>query len=254
MRMRNPGKYLLAGCVVTSVLVAAPLALGAGEGKPVNGGARNPSNNESQAYTQETQIISNLSGYGTRQSNKSDDGGGAIYGCRATNTAPNTCVRATNLANGQAFSFNANGGNQVGSITSSNKNAAPFTTNATGVATGLNADQVDGQSASQIQTAASTAAVTSANKFAVINGATGGLAEGRGVTSVAHTSTGVYTVTASETISACAFAATAQSATAATATVVPVDATHMQVRTFVDDATTGVPAAADTNVQLTITC
>ena len=62
MRMRNPGKYLLAGCVVTSVLVAAPLALGAGEGKPVNGGARNPSNNASQAYTQETQIISNLSG------------------------------------------------------------------------------------------------------------------------------------------------------------------------------------------------
>ena len=61
-------------------------------------------------------------------------------------------------------------------------------------------------------------------------------------------------MTASETISACAFAATAQSATAATATVVPVDATHMQVRTFVDDATTGVPAAADTNVHLTITC
>jgi hypothetical protein len=26
------------------------------------------------------------------------------------------------------------------------------------------------------------------------------------------------------------------------------------VRTFVDDATTGVPAAADTNVHLTITC
>ena len=208
MRMRNPGKYLLAGCVVTSVLVAAPLALGAGEGQPMDGGARNPSNNSSQAYTQETQIISNVSTYGTRQSNKSDDGGGAIYGCRATNTSSNTCVRATNLANGQAFSFNANGGNQVGSITSSNKNAAPFTTNATGVATGLNADQVDGQSASQIQTAASTAAVTSANKFAVINGASGGLATGRGVTSAAHTSTGVYTVTAAENISACAFAAT----------------------------------------------
>ena len=45
MRMRNPGKYLLAGCVVTSVLVAAPLALGAGEGQPMDGGARNPSNN-----------------------------------------------------------------------------------------------------------------------------------------------------------------------------------------------------------------
>ena len=248
MRMRNPGKYLLAGCVVTSVLVAAPLALGAGEGKPVNGGARNPTNNTSLAYTKETQIISNVSSYGTRQSNKSNNGGGAIYGCRATNTSSNTCVRATNLANGQAFSFNSNGGNQVGSITSSNTNAAPFTTNATGVATGLNADKVDGQSASQIQ----SAAVNSANRFAVINGATGGLAEGRGVSSTAHTATGIYTVTTSENTSACAFNATPQSATPATATIVPVDSTHMQVRTFVDVA--GVPTATDVNVHLTITC
>ena len=252
MRMRNPGKYLLAGCVVTSVLVAAPLALGAGEGRPINGGARNPSNNSSQAYTQETQIISNLAGYGTRQSNKSNNGGGAIYGCRATNTSSATCVRASNLANGQAFSFNSNGGNQVGSITSSNKNAAPFTTNATGVATGLNADQVDGQSASQIQSAASTSAVNTANLFAVINGATGGLANGRGVTSSAHTSTGIYTLTTSENTSACAFTATPQSATPATATVVPVDSTHTQVRTFVDVG--GIPTATDVNVQVAITC
>jgi hypothetical protein len=252
MRMRNPGKYLLAGCVVTSVLVAAPLALGAGEGKPVNGGARNPSNNSSQAYTQETQIIANTSTYGTRQSNKSNNGGGAIYGCRATNTSANTCVRATNLANGQAFSFNSNGGNQVGSITSSNKNAAPFTTNATGVATGLNADNVDGQGAAQIQ----TSAVQAANLFAVI-GSTGTLGANRGVTSVSHSSTGVYTVTTSSSVSSCAFAATASSATAATATVFPLDATHVQVRTFEDatsGATQGVPAFADVAVYLTITC
>ena len=131
-------------------------------------------------------------------------------------------MRATNLANGQAFSFNANGGNQVGSITSSNKNAAPFTTNATGVATGLNADQRRRPERVADPDRGVHRRRPSANKFAVINGATGGLAEGRGVTSVAHTSTGVYTVTASETISACAFAATAQSATPATATVVPV--------------------------------
>jgi hypothetical protein len=253
MRMRNPGKYLLAGCVVTSVLVAAPLALGAGEGRPMDGGARNPSNNSSQAYTQETQIISNVSTYGTRQSNKSDDGGGAIYGCRATNTSSNTCVRATNLANGQAFSFNANGGNQVGSITSSNKSAAPFTTNATGVATGLNADNVDGLSAQQIQ----SAAVQSANLFATIS-AGGTLGASRGVAAVAQTSTGVYTVTTSETITSCAFAASPSSATPATATVYPVDSTHVQVRTFVDSTTTGptqgIPAPASVASYLTITC
>ena len=53
-------------------------------------------------------------------------------------------------------------------------------------------------------------------------------------------------MTAAENISACAFAATPQSATSATATVVPVDATHLQVRTFVDataGGTQGVPAA-----------
>jgi hypothetical protein len=247
MRMRNPGKYLLAGCIVTSVLVAAPLALGAGEGRPINGGARNPSNNTSQAYTKETQIIANLAGYGTRQSNKSNNGGGAIYGCRAANTSSATCVRASNLSNGQAFSFNSNGGNQVGSITSSNHSAAPFTTNATGVATGLNADQVDGQGAQQL----TSSAVTAANLFAAIS--TGGsLGASRGVASVSHTSTGVYEVTTSASVTSCAFAATPSSATPATSTVFPVDSTHVQVRTFVDIA--GVPTATDVGSYLTITC
>ena len=47
----TPGSTCWPRCVVTSVLVAAPLALGAGEGQPIDGGARNPSNNASQAYT-----------------------------------------------------------------------------------------------------------------------------------------------------------------------------------------------------------
>ena len=47
------------------------------------GGARNPSSNASLAYSRETQIIANNTTYGTRQSNKSTSGGGAIYGCRA---------------------------------------------------------------------------------------------------------------------------------------------------------------------------
>ena len=114
--MRNPAKYLLAGAVVTAVLVSAPLALGAGEGKPLDGGARNPSNDASQNFTRETEIIADVPTYSTRQSNKSTTGGGAIYGCRATAPSANTCVRASNLSNGQAFSFSANGGSQVGRI------------------------------------------------------------------------------------------------------------------------------------------
>jgi hypothetical protein len=62
-------------------------------------------------------------------------------------------VRASNLADGRAFEFNANGGTEVGAITGP-ATAAPFTTTAKGVATGLNADQVDGKSADEIVAAA----------------------------------------------------------------------------------------------------
>ena len=62
-------------------------------------------------------------------------------------------MRASNLADGRAFEFNANGGTEVGAITGP-ATAAPFTTTAKGVATGLNADQVDGKSADEIVAAA----------------------------------------------------------------------------------------------------
>src|SRR5215211_1354568 len=101
--MRNPAKYLLAAAVVTSILVVAPLALGAGEGRPLAGGARNPTNDSSKNYTRETQIIADVPTYGTRQSNKSATGGGAIYGCRATVASGRGCVRSSNLADGLAF-------------------------------------------------------------------------------------------------------------------------------------------------------
>jgi hypothetical protein len=119
--------------------------------------------------TNETQIIGNLQsgtgatgGYVTRQSNLSTTGGGAIYGCRSTaggstaTPARNPCIRANNLSTGFAFEFNVRGGTAAGLITvgAGGDTKRPFTTNATGVATGLNADRVDGQSASDIVTAA----------------------------------------------------------------------------------------------------
>ena len=109
-------------------------------------------------------------GYVTRQSNTqtgSKAGGGAIYGCRgaaggsASGSAP--CLRASNLAAGFAFEF-AGEGDVVGQISvgdgkTANSKAKPFTTNATGVATGLNADQVDGKSASDIAAGVSVGGV-----------------------------------------------------------------------------------------------
>src|SRR2546423_5313302 len=111
--------WIIASAALLAVCIA-PFALAAGEGRPVDGGARNPSSNQSQSYTRETQIIANNSTYGTRQSNKSDNGGGAIYGCRSgeggSGKGNEPCVRANNLAKGHAFEF-ATAGAVGGSVT-----------------------------------------------------------------------------------------------------------------------------------------
>ena len=157
----------------------------------------------------ETEIIGEFNattgskgGYVTRQSNTqtgSKAGGGAIYGCRgaaggsASGSAP--CLRASNLAAGFAFEF-AGEGDVVGQISvgdgkTANSKAKPFTTNATGVATGLNADQVDGKSASDIAAGVSVGGVhveADGRLTAAINR--------RGSTpTVSRTGTGQYTVT-----------------------------------------------------------
>ena len=48
--------WIAASAIVLAICVA-PFAIAAGENTPVKGGARNPSDNASQAYTKETQII-----------------------------------------------------------------------------------------------------------------------------------------------------------------------------------------------------
>jgi hypothetical protein len=61
------------------------------------------------------------------------------------------CIRANNLSSGLAFEF-ATTGTQGGLITAGSAGGSPFTTTATGVATGLNADRVDSLDADQIVT------------------------------------------------------------------------------------------------------
>src|SRR4051794_35972830 len=107
--MKISARKVLLTTAAVSVVAVPTVALGAGEGGPVKGGSRSPSSDTRQAYTKETQIIANVDTYGTRQSNKSDNGGGAIYGCRSKaggSVAHNEpCVRASNLADGSAFEF-----------------------------------------------------------------------------------------------------------------------------------------------------
>ncbi|HWC25672.1 MAG TPA: hypothetical protein VG474_03715, partial [Solirubrobacteraceae bacterium] len=135
---------------VAAIATAVPVAGGFGEGSPLEGGVRNPSPDPARELQRETQIIADTPTYGTRQSNKSNSGGGAIYGCRsrAGGTAANNepCIRANNLEQGFAFEFETDGA-ITGLISAGNggPNTKPFATNATGVASGLNADFVDGQ-------------------------------------------------------------------------------------------------------------
>ena len=126
-------------CSLILAIGIPSVAMGFGEGRNLLLGKRNPSNNPSLALSTETEIIANTSTYGTRQSNKKDgDGGGAIYGCRSS-PATSPASAPHNLKGGRAFEF-ATVGLEGGRIETGNPTGAPFTTNATGVATGLNAE------------------------------------------------------------------------------------------------------------------
>ena len=247
--LRGNGPWIVVAAVLVALL-ATPFALAAGEGRPVLGGARNPSPNASLSYTRETQIIANNSTYGTRQSNKSNNGGGAIYGCRAqANTK--ACLRASNLANGRAFSFQSNSGTEVGRIDGP-ANAAPFTTSATGVATGLNADRVDGAHVTDIVTAGAAAA----NRFAVVSAA-GTLGNTRGAASAARTAPGTYSVVFTDDITKCAANATVANngdAAIATATIAADGKTVNVVTRNLVLTPTPSNAPADEPFHLTVTC
>lgn len=224
-------------CGMALAVVAAPQAMASGEGTNARLGVRNPSSGN---LTVQTQIIASNSNWGTRQSNKGA-GGGAIYGCRSA-PGSESCVRAVNLQNGLAFSFQANSGNtvgsfQVGSTGAVNSKAVPFTTNASAMVTNLNANLLGGLTASQIESQAVSTAVGQAGTAAQALSSTaavagdGALVHGRGATASSSTGTGTYIVTFGASIAGCVFQATINSAggapgfvtaTAATGTTVSV--------------------------------
>jgi hypothetical protein len=194
--------------VVCSLILAIgvpSVAMGFGEGRSLLLGKRNPSANPGLALNSETEIIANTSTYGTRQSNKKDgDGGGAIYGCRS-NPGNEPCIRSNNLKGGRAFEFETVG-KEAGRIEVGDISGAPFTTNATGVATGLNADKVDGKEATDFAPATSLS-------FAIVSDAGGSATpSASGPTSPAVSvatvnDSAVYTIDMKRDISKCSYTA-----------------------------------------------
>ncbi|MEX2194861.1 MAG: hypothetical protein WD844_06205 [Thermoleophilaceae bacterium] len=121
---------------------------GNARGEPVEIELRNRSRGE-------TGLVTASDGYSLRLSNTQEGGGGgAVYGCRAPDAPPGdnvACLYADNLRGGKAFLFRSQEGPTVGHFDLGNPAGAPFTTNATGVVTNLNADKVDGLDAAQLQ-------------------------------------------------------------------------------------------------------
>jgi hypothetical protein len=228
LRRRRSWRALRLGRKRAAVLVVGilalscvPLAMAAGDGQFVRGARKNPTFG---GYSQSTQIWANTSGWGTRQSNLGN-GGSAIYGCRSPLHGP-PCLDADNLKGGLAFTFISTGATG-GSILVKNSSGAPFTTNGHGVASGLNANYLQGYQASSFQQANQPAAnanalggqppssYVSAGQLLYANvspGASGSptITNTRGATSVTQ-SGNAYTVTfGTSNVSRCSYSASPQ--------------------------------------------
>ena len=254
MRRIRPG--LVLACATALAVGVAGVASGAA-GDNVIIGKRN-------AAEGQTAIVGTSPTFATRQSNNlENDGGAASYGCRAL-LAAEPCLYVLNHRGGEAFYFRTKAGERAGHIEvvpPLNKTAddvAPFTTNATGVATGLNADEVDGRSAGDIQSAAVAAAQP---RFAAVNAA-GTEVTGRGLAqanAVQKTGDGAYTVTFASDVSKCALSATQVTTTdagAAAAAPVSGNANAVNVVTRAGGGTdgTGPTAPADRPFHLVVSC
>jgi hypothetical protein len=191
--VQKQGKFLVMSSLILA-LVAAPFALAA-NGDPVRAGGRT-------TFTAITRVLGDSSTYATQQSNlRNGDGGAARYGCRSS-AANEFCLLSKNTGGGGSFRFTSSNSLLGGVIDvdppqgKTARDAKPFTTNATGVATGLNADEVDGMSADDIVKAAKSDTASSARARVAADGKTdASRTSGVADTNIVHTTAGVYCFT-----------------------------------------------------------
>jgi hypothetical protein len=138
------GRYLLASALVLALTVS-PFAI-ARSGDVLREGKRNPSRGVAK---RQTKFVGSNRAYVMKLSNaRRGNGGASVHSCRS-NPSQEPCIRSINVRDGRAFEFETDGV-EGGRIEVANPAARPFSTNATGVATGLNADRVDNLHAGRI--------------------------------------------------------------------------------------------------------
>jgi hypothetical protein len=221
-------KTVLICALVLAVGVPA-VALGAGEGRSLIAGKRNPTNGD---LSRETEFISRNGTYSTRQSNLGA-GGGAIYGCRADAGNAEPCVRANNLKTGRAFEFET-GGKEGGEILVKDTAGVPFVTNATGKVANLNADRLDDKDSADFAASADLL-------FAAV-AATGALGGNKGATAAARAGDAT-TVTFGRDVSKCSYTATVNGAAPEALAVQSAGATGTAANQVVVTEEAGSPVA-----------
>lgn len=209
---------------VAIAVAVAPVALATGSGRSAKaasargkaalvGGIHNPAYS---AFSRTTGLFANTKGWVTRIKNQGS-GGAATLPCKAA--TGRSCLEAANNSTGFAFTF-ISGGATGGTIQLKNPEGAPFTTNAHGVATGLNANYLQGKQASEFQLASQPAAnaeklggqpassyvTTGQVLFATVN-AEGKLVNDRGARTVSSPASGTYTVAFGSDVSKCSYTA-----------------------------------------------
>ena len=130
-------KTILICALILAVGVPA-VALGAGEGRSLVAGKRNP---QSGDLTRETQIIASNGGYGTRQSNTRRGRRRHLRLPRHAGNASRACGPTTSRPAARSSSRPA--ARRPATSRSRTRPALPFTTNATGKVANLNADKLD---------------------------------------------------------------------------------------------------------------
>lgn len=247
-------------------IVAAPVALAAGsnanrdaraatlsDNTPLKGAIHNPA---SSSFLRTTGIFANFSSWTTRIENVGT-GGASTFGCRAGSNG-SACLAAENSKGGLAFSF-ASTGSTAGKILLTNPNAAPFTTNAHGEATGLNANYLQGKTASEFVTTSGTAKNASelagkpASEYAT-NGqllfadvAEGKIVNNRGASAIAPAGEGFTVAFGTVDVSKCAFSASPTGA-ALTSGQLGVEATPSNTNKVTVNVPTGFKGGFDLQV------
>jgi hypothetical protein len=214
---------LLSGTALA--IVSAPVALAAGgsgghlahaatlgDNTPIKGAIHNPA---SGSYFRTTGIFANFNSWAVRIQNVGS-GGAATFSCKAGANG-SACLTSENSKGGLGFTF-ATTGNTGGKILLTNPNGAPFTTNAHGEATGLNANYLQGKTAGEFQLANQPAANANAlggkpaSEYAVggllfANVAEGKIQSTRGASAVAQSGNSFTVTFGSTNVSKCSFTA-----------------------------------------------